>query len=87
MYAFAPQTPPRLWESGYRERYYLQKFGVDYTDQEFKKKYGILFVTKSGIHSTSLQNHNPLHRGFSLGACVLLPRGTVTSPSLSLQFC
>jgi 5'-3' exoribonuclease 2 len=34
-----------LWEPGYRERYYLQKFGVDYADQEFRKKYGILFVT------------------------------------------
>ncbi|KAN0127489.1 XRN 5'-3' exonuclease N-terminus domain containing protein [Lactarius tabidus] len=28
----------RLWEPGYRERYYRQKFGVEHTDQEFKKK-------------------------------------------------
>ncbi|KAI0307366.1 XRN 5'-3' exonuclease N-terminus-domain-containing protein [Multifurca ochricompacta] len=28
----------RLWEPGYRERYYRQKFGIEYTDQEFKKK-------------------------------------------------
>jgi 5'-3' exoribonuclease 2 len=43
--ALAPQTPPRLWEPGYRERYYQQKFAVEYTDQEFKNKYDILFVT------------------------------------------
>ncbi|KAI0254348.1 XRN 5'-3' exonuclease N-terminus-domain-containing protein [Lactifluus subvellereus] len=28
----------RLWEPGYRERYYRQKFDVEHTDQEFKKK-------------------------------------------------
>jgi 5'-3' exoribonuclease 2 len=49
---FAPQTPPRLWEPGYRERYYLQKFGVEYTDQEFKKKYGVLFVTTGAAFIT-----------------------------------
>ena len=42
--ACVPQTPPRLWEPGYRERYYEQKFAVEYTDQEFKKKYDILFL-------------------------------------------
>ena len=52
MYALVFHTPPRLWESGYRERYYLQKFGVDYTDQEFKKKYGILFVNLSAVFIT-----------------------------------
>ena len=31
----------RLWEPGYRERYYRQKFDVEYTDQEFKKKYSV----------------------------------------------
>ncbi|KAI0284979.1 XRN 5'-3' exonuclease N-terminus-domain-containing protein [Russula aff. rugulosa BPL654] len=35
----------RLWEPGYRERYYQQKFALEHTDQEFKKKYDILFVT------------------------------------------
>ena len=29
----------RLWESGYRERYYKQKFGVAYSDVETRKKY------------------------------------------------
>ncbi|KAF8268270.1 XRN 5'-3' exonuclease N-terminus-domain-containing protein [Lactarius quietus] len=28
----------RLWEPGYRERYYRQKFDVEHSDQEFKKK-------------------------------------------------
>lgn len=32
-------TSDRLWEPGYRERYYEQKFGVPYTDLEFRKKY------------------------------------------------
>ena len=45
VHALAPQTPPSLWEPGYRERYYQQKFAVEYTDQEFKKKYDILSVT------------------------------------------
>ena len=48
IYALAPQTLLRLWEPGYRERYYQQKFGVEYTDQEFKKKYRIpLFIVKA----------------------------------------
>jgi hypothetical protein len=45
IHVLAPQTCPRLWEPGYRERYYQQKFAVEFTDQEFKKKYDILFVT------------------------------------------
>ena len=32
-------TSGRLWEPGYRERYYEQKFGVPYTDMEFRRKY------------------------------------------------
>ena len=39
--ACVSEARPRLWEPGYRERYYQQKFGVENTDQEFKKKYGI----------------------------------------------
>ncbi|KAI0796479.1 XRN 5'-3' exonuclease N-terminus-domain-containing protein [Abortiporus biennis] len=27
----------RLWEPGYKERYYQQKFGVEYSDEAFKK--------------------------------------------------
>lgn len=44
-----PQTPLRLWEPGYRERYYQQKFGVEYTDQEFKKKYGIPLIIVGAV--------------------------------------
>jgi 5'-3' exoribonuclease 2 len=40
-----PQTPYiftknsfRLWETGYKERYYRQKFGVELTDTAFRKK-------------------------------------------------
>jgi 5'-3' exoribonuclease 2 len=29
----------RLYEPGYRERYYRQKFGVEYSDEEFRKQY------------------------------------------------
>jgi Xrn1 helical domain len=36
----------RLWEPGYRERYYRQKFGVEHTDQEFKKKYVLILCHK-----------------------------------------
>lgn len=28
----------RLWEPGYRERYYRQKFGVEYDDKAFRKE-------------------------------------------------
>ena len=28
----------RLWELGYRERYYRQKFGVEYSDVAFRKQ-------------------------------------------------
>ena len=28
----------RLWEPGYRERYYRQKFGAEYSDKEFRKQ-------------------------------------------------
>ncbi|ETW84271.1 hypothetical protein HETIRDRAFT_425699 [Heterobasidion irregulare TC 32-1] len=34
----------RLWESGYRERYYRQKFGVEPTDAEFKKRITTSYV-------------------------------------------
>lgn len=34
----------KLWESGYRERYYRQKFGVELSDLEFRKR-----ITKSYI--------------------------------------
>jgi 5'-3' exonuclease len=47
-YVLTTQTPSRLWEPGYRERYYQQKFGVEHTDQEFKKKYGILLFDHKG---------------------------------------
>ncbi|ESK93704.1 5 -3 exoribonuclease 2 [Moniliophthora roreri MCA 2997] len=38
----------KLWEPGYRERYYQQKFGVEYTDKEFRKK-----LTQSYIEGMS----------------------------------
>ncbi len=61
IYTLAPQTPLRLWEPGYRERYYQQKFGVEYTDQEFKKKYGIpLIIIKAMLIKHVSQTHNPI---------------------------
>ena len=42
----------RLWESGYRERYYKQKFGVAYSDVETRKKYT---VTPSTFRSISCE--------------------------------
>lgn len=35
----------KLWESGYRERYYRQKFGVEPTDEEFRKKWALLSLS------------------------------------------
>ena len=29
----------RLWEPGYKERYYRHKFGVELSDSEFRKRY------------------------------------------------
>ncbi|EPQ62167.1 Bgt-3134 [Blumeria graminis f. sp. tritici] len=40
-------TPPdtvRLWEEGYADRYYEQKFGVDPTDKEFRHKVARAYV-------------------------------------------
>ncbi len=31
----------RLWEAGFKQRYYEQKFGVELPDKEFQKKYAI----------------------------------------------
>lgn len=42
-----PEMPPdtvRLWEPGYRDRYYEQKFGVDKTDMEFRHKVAAHYV-------------------------------------------
>lgn len=47
-----PQTPSdeppvdnvRLWDEGYADRYYEQKFGVDPTDKEFRHKVGRAYV-------------------------------------------
>jgi 5'-3' exoribonuclease 2 len=47
-----PQTPGdeppidnvRLWDEGYADRYYEQKFGVDPTDKEFRHKVGRAYV-------------------------------------------
>ncbi|KAF8529266.1 exoribonuclease 2 [Hysterangium stoloniferum] len=34
----------RLWEPGYKERYYRQKFGVELSDREFRKKITTAYV-------------------------------------------
>ena len=34
----------RLWEPGYRDRYYRQKFGVEPSDEEFKKQITLKYV-------------------------------------------
>lgn len=39
-----PVDTVRLWDEGYADRYYEQKFGVDPTDKEFRHKVGRAYV-------------------------------------------
>ena len=63
----------RLWEPGYKERYYRQKFGVELSDTEFRKKYEYLFLFAL-VHAHCWQLDQILRRRFGLGTALLLSR-------------
>jgi 5'-3' exoribonuclease 2 len=39
----------RLWEPGYKERYYKQKFGVEVSDMEFKQTCELSFIRRTPL--------------------------------------
>ena len=75
----------RLWEPGYRERYYQQKFGVELSDREFVNQY-VLMSVMPALEADSEQDHSVLYGRSVLGSGILLPRrpclGLVLSVSL-----
>lgn len=66
---------PRLWEPGYKERYYQQKFGVGLDDVEFRKKCVSHASPNFETDYSCRQTYLLLHRGFGLGPALLLPGG------------
>jgi 5'-3' exoribonuclease 2 len=65
----------RLWEPGYKQRYYRQKFNVDSSDQDFKKQYALL-IQRNAWLNRSEQINEVLCRRSMLGFTLLLSRGT-----------
>lgn len=49
-------TPLRLYEPGYKKRYYQQKFGVSETDDEFRRKWAFLLSIPAQTRLTPVQS-------------------------------
>jgi 5'-3' exoribonuclease 2 len=71
----ADLTLCRLWEPGYKQRYYRQKFNVDSSDQDFKKQYALLIQRNAWLNLRSEQINEVLCRRSMLGFTLLLSRG------------
>jgi len=64
----------RLWEPGYKERYYRQKFGIELTDKETRREYVCRCSTTNDLLIFG-QDCPKVCGRHGLGVVLLLPRG------------
>ena len=63
----------RLWEPGYKERYYRQKFGVELSDTKFRKEFVECLYLQGNVLINSQPNEK-LYRRTGMGSALLLSR-------------
>lgn len=64
----------RLYEPGYKERYYQHKFGVSNSDTELKKT-SVITLSQLGTADVLYQDNSTLPGRYGMGVALLLSRG------------